>query len=127
MLVRRTNIVSLRKGPLIRTVVVRVRCLVWVHAFKLTLKEFWRAWRSKVTDGARLVLKQLFLGLELKGLGLEFRLHRVDSRPLLLHGSIPTRFLVQRTSLKEVDWHLPTLLESSMLGASAHHCPIKVS
>jgi len=72
MLVRRTKIVSLRKGPLIRTVVVRVRCLVWVNAFKLTLKEFGRAWRPKVADGARLVLKQLFLGLELKGLSFEF-------------------------------------------------------
>ena len=101
--------------------------MIWVHALKLTLEEFWRAWRPKVTDGARLVLKQLFLSLELKGLGLEFRLHRVDSRPLLLHGSIPTRFLVERTSLKEVDWHLPTLLKTSMLGTSAHHSPVKVS
>lgn len=57
MLERRAKIVSLRKGPLIRTVVVRVRCLVWVNAFKLTLKEFLRAWRPKITDGARLILK----------------------------------------------------------------------
>ena len=101
--------------------------MIWVHALKFTLEVFWRAWRPKVTDGASLVLKQLFLSLELKSLGLEFRLHRVDSRPLLLHGSIPTRFLVQRTSLKEVDWHLSTLLESSMLGTSTHHSPVKVS
>ena len=57
MLVRRAKIVSLRKGPLIRTIVIRVRCLVWVDAFKLSLKEFRRARRPKVADGACLVLK----------------------------------------------------------------------